>query len=411
MHRRFNEPSNPDVLAFHEAFADIVALFQHFSLPEVLRHQISSTRGDLAGQSQLGQLAQEFGQAIGNRGALRSAIGSQDKDGKWRRNEGNSDDYQRSTEPHERGAVLVAGVFDAFLSIYKGRVADLFRIATEGTGVLPEGSLHPDLIDRLAFEASESARQVLDMCIRALDYCPPVDITFGDYLRALVTADFENDPVDDEGRRVAFIEAFRRRGIVPDNVQAFSVDGLLWRAASGAPDEDAEVVVDIVKSWASEITSWGLSRDRQELFELTRERRMKLHAHLKSKMRKDDVVLAGIDPDLPFEVHSLRPSMRIDWEGRPSFQWVIELTQRIAQYVDDDSNGKERPDYYFRGGCTLLVDAETGRVRYSIKKKLNDERKARQRRFFVDEGSRSLAATYFGRDPEEREPFAILHRH
>ena len=31
MHRRFIEPSNPDVLAFHEAFADIVALFQHFS--------------------------------------------------------------------------------------------------------------------------------------------------------------------------------------------------------------------------------------------------------------------------------------------------------------------------------------------------------------------------------------------
>ena len=32
MHRHFIEPSNPDVLAFHEAFADIVALFQHFSL-------------------------------------------------------------------------------------------------------------------------------------------------------------------------------------------------------------------------------------------------------------------------------------------------------------------------------------------------------------------------------------------
>src|SRR5262249_4923162 len=40
IHRRFNEPSNPDVLAFHEAFADLVALFQHFSLPDVLRHQI-----------------------------------------------------------------------------------------------------------------------------------------------------------------------------------------------------------------------------------------------------------------------------------------------------------------------------------------------------------------------------------
>jgi len=414
MHRRFSEPSNPDVLAFHEAFADIVALFQHFSLPEVLRHQIASTRGDLAGQSELGQLAQEFGQAIGSRGALRSAIGTLDEQtGRWKRLEGQPGDYQRSSEPHARGAVLVAAVFDAFLSIYKGRVADLFRIASEGTGVTPEGSLHPDLVARLTDEASQSARQVLDMCIRALDYCPPVDITFGDYLRALVTADFENDPVDEEHRRVAFIEAFRRRGIVPEHVQAFSVDGLLWRAATAAPDEDEHVVVGIVKEWAKDIRSWGLSKDRRALFELTRDRRAALHAHLKPRLSKESVVLAGIDPELSFEVHSLRPSIRMDWEGRPNFQWVIELTQRIPQFVEGEGGRAGRKaDYYFRGGCTLLVDAETGEVRYSIKKKLNEERKSRQRRFFIDEGSRSLAATYFGSPgAEEREPFAVLHRH
>ena len=91
------------------------------------------------------------------------------------------------------------------------------------------------------------------MCIRALDYCPPVDITFGDYLRAIVTADFEFDPVDDEHRRVAFVEAFRRRGIVPDNVRTLSVDGLLWRPAADAPDEDENVVIDLVKNWAADI--------------------------------------------------------------------------------------------------------------------------------------------------------------
>jgi len=63
MHERFVEPSNPDMLAFHEAFADLVALFQHFSLPEVLEHQIANTRGDLASPNRLGELAQEFGAA------------------------------------------------------------------------------------------------------------------------------------------------------------------------------------------------------------------------------------------------------------------------------------------------------------------------------------------------------------
>jgi len=412
MHRRFSEPSNPDVLAFHEGFADLVALFQHFSLPEVLRHQIASTRGDLASQNRLGELAQQFGQAIGKRGALRSALGETDPEKRWRRKEPKPGDYQQFTEPHERGAVLVAAVFDAFLSIYKGRVADLLRIASEGTGVLPAGSLHPDLVNRLTDEAARSARLVLEMCIRALDYCPPVDITFGDYLRAIVTADYEHEPVDDAHRRVAFVEAFRRRGIVPEGVQAFSVDGLLWRPASAAPDEDEEVVVDIIKSWAGEIRSWGLTKDRKVLYDLMQERRAALHEYLKPRLSRESVVLSGIDPELGFEVHSLRPSIRLDWWGKPTFQWVIELTQRIPQYFDEaDRATGAAPDYYFRGGCTLLVEAQTGKVRYSIKKKLDNARKERQRRYFLDEGNRSLAATYFGRiGTDDREPFAMLHR-
>ena len=51
--------------------------------------------------------------------------------------------------------------------------------------------------------------------------------------------------------------------------------------------------------------------------------------------------------------------------------------------VDPAAEGAA-PDYYFRGGCTLLVDAETGKVRYSIKKPLDDARKERQRRYLLD---------------------------
>jgi len=47
------------------------------------------------------------------------------------------------------------------------------------------------------------------MAIRAFDYLPPVDITFGDFLRALVTADSELVPEDDRGLRASMIEAFR----------------------------------------------------------------------------------------------------------------------------------------------------------------------------------------------------------
>ena len=64
VHPRFNEPVNPDVLAFHEAFADIVALFQHFSYPGVLRNQIARTRGDLAGENLLGQFRRRWAPSL-----------------------------------------------------------------------------------------------------------------------------------------------------------------------------------------------------------------------------------------------------------------------------------------------------------------------------------------------------------
>lgn len=234
LHSRFSESTNPDVLAFHEAFADIVALFQHFSIPGVLRHEIARTRGVLENQNMLGRLAQEFGRAIGRGEALRDALGAKDENDKWKAHDANPKKLKQRTEPHERGAILVAAVFDAFLLIYKSRIADLLRIATHGSGDLPSGNIHPDLVDRLAGEASKSARHILQICIRALDYCPPMDITFGDYLRAIITADYDLYPEDKHRYRVAVIEAFRRWGIYPKGIRALSLESLLWPTVTEA---------------------------------------------------------------------------------------------------------------------------------------------------------------------------------
>ena len=412
IHRHFNEPTNADVLAFHEAFADLVALFEHFSLPGALREQIVATRGDLAAQNMLGELAQQFGQAIGKRGALRSAIGSVDPEtGRWTPAAPDPTAYRRLTEPHERGAILVAAVFDAFLTIYKAAIADLLRIATAGTGILPEGAVHPDLVGRLAQTAADSAQKVLRMCIRALDYCPPVDITFGDYLRAIVTADQDSDPVDADHDRVAFVEAFRRYGIVPDNIRSLSVDGLLWRPSSAAPDEDEDVVVSIVSRWAVDIDSWHLTHDRRELFELMCRHRDALHAHLLKRASGAPPVLGGLDLRQQFEVHSVRPSVGSDWLGRPQLTWVVELVQSVPAYFDAAQPPDAPADFTFRGGCTLLIDGRTGQIRYSIKKPLDEARLRRQRDYLLGVGVQSLAATYFG-GPEQNalEPFAMLHR-
>ena len=141
-HEHFMEATNPDVLAFHEAFADIVALFQHFTFPEVLAHQIAKTRGDLGSENLLGQLATQFGQARGTHGALRDAIGRYDP-GAAEVGEARARSRSSSTrplEPHARGAILVAAVFDAFLSIYQNRTRDLLRLASGGTGAAAGGA-------------------------------------------------------------------------------------------------------------------------------------------------------------------------------------------------------------------------------------------------------------------------------
>lgn len=229
VHPRFNEPSNPDVHAFHEAFSDIVAIFQRFSYPGILENQLRKTRGDLGSENMLAQLAQQFGRATGRQSALRDALGGVDQStGTWTPREPDPRALEAVYEPHRRGAILVAAVFRAFTLVYHRRVADLFRLSSGGTGILPEGAIHPDLVARLAVEARGVASRILRMCMRGLDYCPPVDLTFGDYLRAVITADLDIDPTDADGCRVAFVQSFREWGIAPSGVRAMSVDALVW---------------------------------------------------------------------------------------------------------------------------------------------------------------------------------------
>ena len=100
MREYFLEPTNGDSLAFHEALADIIAMLQHFTFPEPLMDTIQRTGGRLyptdlqpelstdaeAGGSQrcdrgepAVDLALQFGESLGTRRALRTAIAKEPK--------------------------------------------------------------------------------------------------------------------------------------------------------------------------------------------------------------------------------------------------------------------------------------------------------------------------------------------
>ena len=384
MHRRYVEATHEDSLAFHEAFADIVALFQHFTFPEVLKSQIAKTRGDLASENLLGQLAQEFGKAIGHYGSLRDALGKYDQEKeKWIPTKPTPGEYLLVKEPHERGAILVSTIFDMFTNIYRKRVADLQRLATGGSGVLPEGSLNPDLVNRMAKEASKTASHVLNMCVRALDYSPPMDINFGDYLRALITSDFDLVEEDELDYRIGMIEAFQKRGIFPEDIKNMSVESLLLKADEVSDDFDSKFATlieffKLFKEKASYIT------DREELYDLTKlfitggdinnpgfkktqikkhppENIMGLHQRLYTKfdnqddfgrlagliLRANDIDALGISrsrarntPGMPsLEIHNLKIASRVGPNGKLVNQILVTLTQKRGVVCDEDEYG------------------------------------------------------------------------
>jgi hypothetical protein len=394
MHQGFREPSNPDVLAFHEAFADIVALFQQFSNPEVVKHQLAAVRGDLRMESLLGNLARQFGEATTGHAALRSA---------YRKFTPRGSDtlkpdpraYQAAAEPHDRGAVLLGAVFSAFLAIYQNRTADLVRIATSGSGILPLGALHPDLVSRLCEEAARASQQILGMCIRALDYCPPIDITFGDFLRALITADTDAVPDDGLHYRVAFVESFRAWGIHPRNLPTLSIETLLWRPPEINSRSALQPVFDFLSGF---VARHGYTETREELFLQTEKCKEGLQAELE-RILADPAIAAdlagalGLDLRLDYRIAHLRIARRVAPNGDLHPQVIVAVTQEA------NPEGGSVP---FRGGATLIADLRRSVIRYCVTKNINSvERRKRQHDY---------TSRLAGSSPTvSREPFALLH--
>lgn len=354
------ERTNVDVAAFQEAVADIVAIFLHFTLPGVVSETVATTRTQLHDPGPLVDLAQQFGYTTGRQGALRTAIDLPDPSR-----------YRTERVPHYRGAILVAAVFSAFLTIYRRRIADLLRLATGGTGQLPPGALHPDLVNRVTREAIRSSRQVLTMCVRAIDYLPPVDVTFSDYLRAIVTADRDLFPTDSDGMRTAFIDAFRRRGILPRDVFSLADASLSWPIATWAPDIQIPARASML---ARDVLSldpslpWQANRPR-DADRLLGEawRRGDLEDELEEFANTHFAKLSLADPESGrIKVEDFQTVFAYDEDRAPRVSFIVQYTQTIPQDSAPDLP-KDLLEKSVRRGTTLVADGN-GRPRFVISK-------------------------------------------
>lgn len=377
---RYTEPSSPDQAAFHEGFSDIVALLSVFSLQDVVSSLLDIadqqraakasaliderylTREALQNSVLLG-LAEEMGSELSRvRGeALRRSVSL--KPGK---DYASLPEYQ---EPHRRGELLVAAMMNAFLDIWIARLAKIGRL----TGHMKDRSL-------VVEEGARAAEHLLTMAIRAIDYCPPTDITFPDYLSALLTIDQEIVPDDTKyGYRHALLSNFADYGI---NYSSDAGPDGVWERFEGT----------LVYS---RIHFDSMLRDKEEIFRFIWENRRAL----------------DVDENGYVEVASVRPSVRIGPDGFVLRETVAEYVQILTLAAGElkrvlGINPPEGlPDWRrvrIYGGGALVFD-EYGQLKHQIANRIEDPKRQQARLEYLYE------AGFFDEKPDSASPFARLH--
>ncbi len=389
LRQRYTDPSSPDQAGFHEGFADIVALLSVFSLKDVVstllpqvedigaarlkaknkkakishkrnrkkeRDRSTITRKYLVAEnlrdSVLLGLADEMGEALsGIRGsALRRSVSLEPRDDAYI-------DESQFGEPHKRGELLVASVMNSFLEVWMTRLNNYLK--KRG----PEEKIDISLI---VDEGASAAENLLTMCIRALDYAPPTDIRFGDYLSALVTADSEVVPDDSKYHyRETLLKNFKAFGIKP----ATRNDDGTWDTCDG-------------DKFSSERTHFeSLLRDPTEVFRFIWDNRGQLFQYDTNPDERPSLF-----EDAYTEVQSVRPSLRIAPDGFAIRETVASYIQMVTLRADElydfgidvpDSMPKET-EVRLYGGGNLIFD-EYGKLKYHIRNRIFNADKQTER--------------------------------
>ena len=227
----YTEASGPDQSAFHEGFADVVALLSIFSIGSVVAAAIGEDGQFAKGnekislvkaaklapeairQSILTGLALEFGKELdaGSRNALRRSV-------ELKPDPALPHDPEMADE-HDRGEILVAAVMNAFVDLWCKRIDNLGMFNGDNYNLC-----------MVVEEGAKLALHLLNMSIRALDYCPPTDLDFSQFLASLLTADQELVPDDTQFQyRQTLRDSFQSYGIKVPTIGCEAANGTWTR--------------------------------------------------------------------------------------------------------------------------------------------------------------------------------------
>ncbi len=357
LRERYTDPSSPDQAAFHEGFADVVALLSAYAIPEVVGAALGSvSRGkqtisrsalklEALRKNILASLAEQMGEELsGVRGnPLRRSVDLEPATHYYKRDL----DFE---EPHRRGEILVAAVMQAFLMVLANAFASLGDQPAPGSK--PSGQLDRE---RVILEAADTAQRLLNLSIRALDYAPPVHLQFGDFLSAILTSDHEIVPDDSRyGFRNALRRSFAQYGIRPSSNSSTGSEPGLWEP----PGEEDGRALDY-----GSVHFESMQQDNDEVFRFLWENRQQLK----------------LDPHAYTRVLSVRPCRRVGPDGFLLRETVVEYMQ-IMNVVAGELKGLgiEKPegmpddlDTPLYGGGTLIF-SEYGRLKFHIRNRVDN---------------------------------------
>jgi len=366
-----------DVLGFHEAFSDLIAIFQRFSFDGFLKKAIGDTSRSGQTLSLIHRLAPEIARAARMGTAIRQFGLDKEKrsvlDPKF---EAELYSTEPTISPHQRGRVMAEAVFEAFMVIVDRKTKPIIKLATGQLDLSRDAPIHPDLIEILADISSRVAKQFCDICIRAIDYCPPTALNFGDFLRAMITADKSLIDDDPYGYREAIINAFRRRHIYPKDVHVLSESALMWRY----PERPLENIDGLALNNLDFIGDPGIPARPQEIHRQAR--------CFGERLAGDPALFAELglvrpgDPRLGSDlicnpvIHSVRPARRVGPDGQILFDVVIEVLQtRRVRWTDGRF-------LEFKGGATVIL-GPLGEIRYIVRKRIDNEERLEEEREFA----------------------------
>jgi hypothetical protein len=196
----YNEFSSPETAGFHEYFGDAVAIMASLGNREIAHLVTKGGPEQLSPKNVVSAIASEFGAAL--RGLPDEAY----LRGAW--NNRTMRQLQGTFEEHDWSEVLTGVYYDLLEYTYPKNRQQI----EENEGPAKNRGKREYYSMRAL---SRAATLTAGVMFRALDYCPPVDLRYTEYARAVLRADQVAYPLDDFKIRGELTKIFRKRGLIP----------------------------------------------------------------------------------------------------------------------------------------------------------------------------------------------------